>query len=165
MNTEITAREVRLISSASEQLGVLPIQEALRLAGEQNVDLVEVSPQASPPVCRLMDYGRFKYEQHKKDREAKHKRRNLELKEVKFRPKIDEHDFQTKARLVRRLLDGGDKVKVTLMFRGREVIYTTLGEQLMARVAAEAGETVIIERRPRLEGKAMIMILAPKPAG
>ena len=135
------------------------------MAEEKELDLVEVSPNVDPPVCRMIDYGRFKYEQNKKEKEAKHKRKTLELKEVKLRPKIDEHDYQVKSKLTRRLIEEGDKVKVTLIFRGREAVYTGLGEKLMERLAKETADICVVERRPKLEGRNMIMILAPKSEG
>jgi translation initiation factor IF-3 len=163
INNEIRAREVRVIDNSGGQLGIMSVREAVALAEERELDLVEVSPNTDPPVCRLMDYGKFKYEQSKKDREARHKRKTLEVKEVKMRPKIDSHDYQIKAKLARRLLEEGDKVKVTMMFRGREVVYTNLAEKLMDRIAEDCGDLCVVERKAKLEGRNMIMILAPKP--
>lgn len=144
-------------------------RDALKIALERELDLVEVSPQAKPPVCRLMDYGRWKYEAAKKTREAnqatKVKKRAQEIREVKLRPKIDEHDYQVKSKMVRRLLTEGDKVKVTMMFRGREVVHAEIGLKLLQRVFTDTGEMAIIENKPRLEGKNMIMVLAPKVSG
>jgi len=162
INQRIRAREVRLINEAGEQLGILPLREALDLATEQNVDLVEVSPTSHPPVCRLMDYGKFKYEQQKKDRDARLRRRNLELREVKVRPKIDKHDYAVKCKTARRLLEEGDKVKVTMMFRGREVIHNDMAEKLLLKMAEDVQDLAVVERRPKLEGRNMIMILTPK---
>jgi len=163
VNSEIRAREVRVIDGQGNQLGILLCREALRMAEEKELDLVEVSPTADPPVCRMMDYGRFKYEQSKKDKEARLTRKTVELKEVTMRPKIDDHDLDVKRRLVKRMLEGGDKVKVTLMFRGREVVYPGLGEKLMMQIYEECASIAIMERQPRLEGRYMIMILTPKP--
>jgi translation initiation factor IF-3 len=144
-------------------------RDALKIALEREMDLVEVSPQTKPPVCRMMDYGRWKYEAAKKTREttklSKVKKRAQEIREVKLRPKIDEHDFQVKSKMVRRLLQEGDKVKVTMMFRGREVVHAEIGLKLLQRVFTDTGELAIIENKPRLEGKNMIMVLAPKLAG
>ncbi|MDQ7825615.1 MAG: translation initiation factor IF-3 [Candidatus Eremiobacteraeota bacterium] len=162
INKEIRAKQVRVISDAGEQLGILGTKEALAIAEEKDLDLVEVSPNTDPPVCKLMDYGKFKYEQAKKERDSKVKRKTLEVKEVKLRPKIDEHDFQVKSKIAERILKGGDKVKVTLMFRGREVVYTKLGEKLMERLFEEVAPLCLVEKKPKLEGRNMIMILAPK---
>ncbi len=144
-------------------------RDAYKLALERELDLVEVSPQTKPPVCRLMDYGRWKYEAAKKTREAakvqKVKKKAQEIREVKLRPKIDEHDYQVKSKMVRRLLTEGDKVKVTMMFRGREVVHAELGLKLLQRVFNDISELAIIENRPRLEGKNMIMVVSPKVAG
>ena len=164
VNKEIRARQVRVIGSSGEQLGILHIREALRVAEEKSLDLVEVSPAADPPVCRLMDFGKFKYEQAKKEKDSKIKRRVLEVKEVKLRPKIDENDFNVKKSTAERILRAGNKVKVTLMFRGREVVYTELGKKLMTRLAEELEQISSLERVPKLEGRNMIMILAPKTA-
>lgn len=141
----------------------MPTFDALRLARERGVDLIEVSPNAVPPVCRLSDYGRLKYEQNKRDREARKKAHNMELKEVKLRPKIEEHDYQVKYRTAERLLQDGDKVKVTIMFRGREITYSHQGRQLLDRVAKDTAKIAMVEREPRLEGKNMFMILTPRP--
>jgi len=157
-------REVRVIDADGSQLGVLPTAEALRLAEEKELDLVEVSPQGNPPVCKIMDFGKFKYSQSKKDREGHKKRKSQQLKEVKLRPKIDPHDFHTKSKLVERLISEGDKVKVTIMFRGREIVYSGHGQQILEKIAQEVGAAAVVERPPRLEGKSMIMILAPKGA-
>lgn len=141
-------------------------RDALRLAQERDLDLVEVSPQTKPPVCRLMDYGKWKYEAAKKNREASkantQRKRVQEIREVKLRPKIDEHDYQVKSKMVQRLLSEGDKVKVTMMFRGREVVHANIALKLMERVFNDSLELAIIENRPRLEGRNMIMVLAPK---
>ena len=162
INKEIRARQVRLIGDDGEQLGILAIREAINLAEERGLDLVEVSPATDPPVCKLMDYGKFRYEQSKKEKDSKVKRKSLEVKEVKLRPKIDEHDFQVKKVTAERILKAGDKVKITLMFRGREVVYTKIGEKLMDRLHEELSSICALERSPKLEGRNMIMILAPK---
>ena len=161
------APEVRLNGPENEPLGVVPIQEALRLAGEYDVDLVEVVPTATPPVCRLMDYGKFKYQEQKKAAEAKAKQTVIEIKEVKFRPGTDDGDYNIKMRNIRRFLADGDKVKVTLRFRGREITHQELGLALLDRIRADLADSVVVEQFPKLEGRQMIMMLAParKKAG
>lgn len=151
-----------MIDDQGQQLGVISLKEAQRLAEEREKDLVEISPTADPPVCRLMDYGRFKYEQSKKDREARAKRKMVELREVTMRPKIDEHDFQVKHRMTKRLLEDGDKVKVTIRFRGREMAHPELAMGLLERLYQELAGFAVQERAPRMEGRFMHMILAPK---
>ena len=160
-NEQIRAREVRLISDAGEQLGVLPTFEALRTARERNLDLVEVAPTAVPPVCRLLDYGRFKYEQTRKEREARRHQKVALLKEVRLRPKIDEHDVAFKTRLVLRFLQEGDKVKVSVVFRGRELAHPEIGQGLLRKVFAGLENGAAIEKPIAMEGRAMTMILAP----
>ncbi len=164
LNEEIRAKEVRVNSSTNEQLGVMPLKEALRLAMEQNLDLVEVAPTAKPPVCRIMDYGKFKYEQQKRDKEVKKKQRTVVVKEVKVRPNIEDHDYEVKFKNAVRFLEDGDKVKLTVMFRGREVSHPELGKKVLDRMAAQlkSMDMVIVEREAKLEGKNMIMILSPK---
>ena len=164
VNKEIRARQVRVIGENGEQLGILHIKEALRAAEDHSLDLVEVSPAAEPPVCKLMDYGKFRYEQAKKEKDSKFKRRTLDVKEVKLRPKIDDNDFNVKKNTAERILKTGNKVKITLMFRGREVVYTELGKQLMMKLSEELEPICTVERAPKLEGRNMIMILAPKSA-
>lgn len=154
--------DVRVVDADGKQLGVMATAEALRLSVERDLDLVEVSPQSNPPVCRIMDFGKFKYEQNKKDREIHKKRKSQHLKEVKFRPKIAPHDFATKSKLINQLLQEGDKVKVTIFFRGREIVYAAQGKKILEKVASEAAESGVVDREPKLEGKMMIMILAPK---
>ena len=163
INDQIRIRQVRVIDDAGEQLGVMPTEQALELARSKGMDLIEVSPTAAPPVCRISDYGKLKYEQSKKDKDARKKQRNYELREVKLRPKIENHDYEVKARMARRLLEDGGKVKVTIMFRGREITYASFGRKLLDRMANDMSDVAIIEREPRLEGKNMFMILAPKP--
>lgn len=162
VNRQIRAREVRLIAADGSQVGIVNIRDAQRQATEQSLDLVEINPNSKPPVCKIMDYGKFKYEQSKKERESRQKRKTFELKEVKFRPKIDVHDYETKKRIVIRLLKGGDKVKVTLMFRGREVVYRKQGFEMLQKLAEEIEEFGTLERRAKSEGRNMTMILAPK---
>ena len=161
------APEVRLNGPNNEPLGVVPLQEALRMAGDLDVDLVEVVATASPPVCRLMDYGKFKYQEQKKAAEAKAKQTVIEIKEVKFRPGTDDGDYNIKMRNIHRFLVDGDKVKVTLRFRGREITHQELGLALLDRIRADLADSVVVEQFPKLEGRQMIMMLAParKKAG
>ncbi|GAB6172448.1 translation initiation factor IF-3 [Paradesulfitobacterium aromaticivorans] len=161
INEEIRAREVRLVGEEGEQLGILSGRDALQIAHEKSLDLVEIAPTAKPPVCKLMDYGKFKYEQSKKDKEARKKHKVTEIKEVKLRPNIEDHDFETKARNAQRFLNDGDKVKVTIMFRGREITHPDLGKKLCLRLAEFVKVEANIEREPKLEGRNMIMILTP----
>ncbi len=163
INEEIKAREVRLIDVDGTQIGIVPFKEALRIAAERELDLVGVAMQARPPVCRIMDFGKYKYEMSKRDREARKKQRVISVKEIKMRPSIEEHDFQVKARNISRFLSDGDKVKVTLIFRGREIIHPHIGEKLLQRLAEEVASIAVVERPPKLEGRNMIMILAPRP--
>lgn len=162
INEEIRVKEVRLVSGDGEQLGIVPIKEALRMAQEKELDLVEVSANAKPPVCRIMDYGKYRYEQSKREKEARKKQRIISVKEIKLRPNIEDHDLDTKSKNIARFLKDGDKVKVTMMFRGREMAHSELGKQLLDKVAVEMQEIANIERHPKIEGRNMIMILAPK---
>jgi len=162
INEEIRAKEVRLVSGDGEQLGIVPLKDALRMAQEKELDLVEVSANAKPPVCRIMDYGKFRYEQSKREKEARKKQRIISVKEIKLRPNIEDHDLQTKSKNISKFLKEGDKVKVTMMFRGREMAHAELGKHLLNKVAAEMQEIANIERQPKIEGRNMIMILAPK---
>lgn len=162
------APEVRLIGPDNEQLGVVSLAEALRLAGEQDVDLVEVVAAANPPVCRLIEYGKFKYHEQKKAAEAKSKQKVIEVKEIKFRPGTDDGDYNIKMRNIRRFLEEGDKCKITLRFRGREITHQELGLALLQRIRDELGDTILVEQFPKLEGRQMIMMIAPgrkKPGG
>lgn len=151
-----------MISPTGEQLGVVSLREAMTLAEEQNVDLVEISPTAKPPVCKLMDYGKYKYEQSKKRDEAKKKQKQVQIKEIKFRPGTDDGDYNIKMRNIRRFLADGDKVKVTLRFRGREMAHQELGAQLLKRVEADLIEEGTVEQFPKMEGRQMVMMVAPK---
>jgi translation initiation factor IF-3 len=164
LNEEIREKEVRVIGSDNEQLGVLPTKEALRIAEEKELDLVLIAPAANPPVCRIMDYGKFLYEQAKKDREAKKKQKIVDIKEVRLSPTIEEHDITIKANNARRFLQDGDKVKVTVRFRGREADYSHIGFEILKSFSDRLEEVCIIEKPAKLEGKNMIMILAPKRA-
>ena len=163
INEEIRAKEVRLNSVTNEPLGIVQLQDALRMAIEQNLDLVEVAPTAKPPVCRIMDFGKFKYEQQKREKEVKKKQKIVTVKEVKLRPNIEDHDFEVKFKNAQRFLEDGDKVKVTIMFRGRELSHPELGRKVLDKMALQIKDIANIERGAKLEGKNMIMILAPKP--
>ena len=156
------APEVRLSGPENEPLGIVSLQEALRMAGELDVDLVEIAATANPPVCRLMDYGKFKYQEQKKAAEAKAKQTVIEIKEVKFRPGTDDGDYNIKMRNIRRFLAEGDKCKITLRFRGREITHQEIGMALLQRVAEDMVETAKVEAYPRMEGRQMLMVLAPK---
>lgn len=156
---------MRVVGADNEQLGILPLSQALSLAESQQLDLVEVSPTAVPPVCRIMDYGKFKYQQSKKQQEAKKKQAQVVVKEVKLRPKTDEHDLQFKIKHVRRFLEEGNKAKVTLVFRGREITHMEIGKGSLDRIAEDIQDVGIIEVRPKMEGRAMFMIVAPKNKG
>lgn len=155
-------KEVRLIGADGEQLGIKPIREALQIALDANLDLVNVAPTAKPPVCRIMDYGKYRYEMQKKEKEARKNQKIVEIKEVRLSATIDEHDFQTKLRNVVKFLNEGDKVKLSVRFRGREIAHASIGQKVLERMAAEVDELSVIERRPKLEGRSMIMILSPK---
>jgi len=161
VNERIRAREVRLVAPDGAQIGVKGIDEARWLADQLGLDLVEVAPDAKPPVCRLLDYGKYKYDQSVRQKEAKKKSTRTVIKEVKLRPKIDDHDFETKRRAAERFLRDGDKVKVTLMFRGREITHPELGRALLERMSSDLGAVSVIETMPRLEGRNMTMLLGP----
>jgi translation initiation factor IF-3 len=167
INDRIRAREVLLVGANGEQLGVKPTPEALSIAGEQDLDLVEVAPNANPPVCRIMDFGRYKYEQEQRRKESRRHTTNVVIKEMKFRPKIDSHDYTTKMRHVERFLGEGSKVKLTIMFRGREMAHPELGLKILQRIAEEVTEIAIVEASPRQDGRNMTMVLHPtkKPDG
>ncbi|HEV8310630.1 MAG TPA: translation initiation factor IF-3 [Methylomirabilota bacterium] len=162
VNEGIRVREVRVITADGEQLGILPIGEALRIAAERELDLVEVAPEAAPPVCRIMDFGKFKYQQSRRAKDARKKQTIIQVKEVKMGPKTDEHDFQFKARHVRRFLEEGNKAKVTIRFRGREMAHTELGRKLLDRMSQDLQDIATIESHAKLEGRNLVMILTPK---
>jgi translation initiation factor IF-3 len=163
LNREIMAPMVRLNGVNNEPLGIVSIQDALRMSGEADVDLVEIAATADPPVCRLMDYGKFKYLEQKKAAEAKSKQKVIEVKEVKFRPGTDEGDYNIKMRNLRRFIaEDGDKGKVTLRFRGREITHQDIGMRLLERIRDELSDVAVVEHMPKLEGRQMIMVLAPK---
>jgi translation initiation factor IF-3 len=162
VNEEIRAREVRVVTEEGEQLGIFIPREALRLAQERGLDLVEVAPMAKPPVCRIMDLGKFKYEQSKREKDARKKHKIISIKEVRMTPKIDTHDFEVKVSAAEKFLKDGDKVKATVRFRGREIVHADLGKQLMLDMAQALKEICTVEREPKVEGKNLIMILAPR---
>ncbi len=162
VNEDIRVKEVRLVSEDGEQLGIVPIREALAMAEEKGVDLVEVAPSAKPPVCRMMDYGKFKFEQSKREKESRKKQKIISIKEVKMRPNIEEHDFQVKAKNARKFLAAGDKLKFTIMFRGRQITHPELGEKLCIQLAKELSDISAVEKQPKVEGRNMVMILVPK---
>ena len=162
INERIRAREIRVIDDEGKQIGILPPYEALKMAREKNLDLVEISPTAQPPVCRIMDYGKFLYQQEKKEREAKKHQKQIVVKEVKFRINVDDHDYETKKNHVVRFLEEGDKVKATIFFRGREMTRTNLGRQILERLIKDVEDKGLVEFRPRQEGNTLHAILAPK---
>jgi len=161
INKQIRAEEVRLIAGDGEQIGIKKIGEALKVADEQDLDLVEVAPMARPPVCRIMDYGKYKYEMEQKAKRARKHQTSIVIKEIKIRPKIEDHDFEVKKKHVERFLRGGAKVKVTIMFRGREMTHTDIGRGLLDRLCEEVEEMGVVESKPKLDGRNMIMVLAP----
>ena len=163
VNHRITAPEIRLIGAEGENLGVVTPARGVQLAEEVGLDLVEISPNARPPVCKIMDFGKFKYEQQKRESEARKKQKTIEVKEVKFRPNTDTHDYNVKMRNVVRFLENGDKVKVTLRFRGREMAHQNLGRELLERVAEDIKDIGKVENMPKMEGRQMIMMIGPLP--
>jgi translation initiation factor IF-3 len=162
INEEIRVPSVRLIDQNNEMQGVVPIREALARAADVGLDLVEISPNQSPPVCKLLDFGKFKYEQQKKKNEAKKKQKVMEIKEIKIRPNIDDHDYGVKMRAMKAFLEEGDKVKVTLRFRGREMAHMDLGAKVLDRVRSELEVMAKVEQMPRVEGRQMVMVMTPK---
>ncbi|MCX7775532.1 MAG: translation initiation factor IF-3 [Rectinemataceae bacterium] len=162
INEQIRVREVRLIDEKGEQRGIVPTLEALKIARELGLDLVEVAPQSVPPVCKLLNYGKFKFEQEKKIKDAKKRSKVTELKEIRMQPKIAEHDLDFKANHVREFLEDGNKVKVTIRFRGRELAHTEIGEDILKRILAKLEGCYVLERPPAMEGRFMSMVLQPK---
>jgi translation initiation factor IF-3 len=162
INEQISSPSIRLIDEAGEMVGVVPRREALTRAADIGLDLVEVSPNADPPVCKILDYGKFKYEAQKKRNEARKKQKVIEVKEIKMRPGIDDHDYDVKMRAMIRFLEEGDKVKVTMRFRGREMVHQELGLKVLERVRGQVEELAKVEQTPRLEGRQMTMVIAPK---
>ncbi|MEW6059847.1 MAG: translation initiation factor IF-3 [Actinomycetota bacterium] len=161
MNDRIRAPQVRLVGPDGAQIGIVSTQEALRRAQELDLDLVEVAPQANPPVCRIMDYGKFKYERDIRQKEARKKQARVEVKEIKFRPKIDPHDYGTKRGHVERFLKAGSRVKVTIMFRGREMAHTDLGRRILDRLVEDLKDLAVVDTAPRQDGRNMVMVIAP----
>lgn len=162
MNHEIKAREVRLIGADGKQLGVMPLREALRYAQETNLDLVKIASNAKPPVCKVMDFGKYKYEQSKREKEARKNQKVINVKEIRMNPTIDEHDFQVRLKNTLKFLQEGNKVKVSIRFRGRQMAHTKLGEEVLNKMAENIKEYGIVERMPKMEGRSMIMILSPR---
>ena len=161
-NEEIEAAEVRVIDAEGEQAGVMALASAIELARDVGLDLVEVSPTAEPPVCRIMDFGKYLFEQNKKSQSAKRKQKHVHVKEIKFRPGTEEGDYRVKLRKLTEFLEGGDKTKVTLRFRGREMAHQDLGAKLLARVRGDLEEYGVVEQMPQMEGRQMVMVIAPK---
>ncbi|NOZ29043.1 MAG: translation initiation factor IF-3 [Chloroflexi bacterium] len=161
VNEEIRAREVRVIDENGQQLGIMPTREALAMAQERGLDLVEVAPNATPPVCRMLDFGKYQYERAKRAREARRAQKRIEIKEIRLRPKTGEHDIAYKLRDARRFLQSGAKVKVRVRFRGREITHLDVGRELLDRIAEELSDIAVIEQRPSLDGRSLLMVLAP----
>lgn len=162
VNDDINVPNVRVVGQDGAQLGILSLGDALAVAAEAGLDLVEVAPGASPPVCKILDFGKFKYAEQKKKSEARKKQKTIEVKEIKMRPNIDDHDYDVKLRNIRRFLDDGDKVKVTIRFRGREMAHQDLGMKVLDRVREEVDELSKVEQFPKLEGRQMVMVIAPR---
>ena len=164
INEDITDKEVRLIRNDGEQLGIVPAAQAQKLPAEKNLDLVKIAPQAKPPVCKIMDYGKYRFEQSKREKEAKKNQRVIEIKEIRLSPNIDVHDFDTKVGHARKFLSAGNKTKVSIRFRGREMTHTDLGLTIMAQFAEKCADIASVEKPAKLEGRQMLMFLAPKSA-
>ncbi len=162
INWGIRAQEVRVIDSDGKQAGIMPLKEAMKIAEEQGLDLVEVAPNAKPPVCRVMNYGKYKYQQSKRSQEARKHQTVIQVKEVKLRPRTEEHDFQFKLRHAKRFLSEGNKVKISILFRGRELAHPEFGRDMMNRFLEEVKDLMVVEQAPRLEGRNMVMVVAPK---
>ncbi|HEY7905786.1 MAG TPA: translation initiation factor IF-3 [Wenzhouxiangella sp.] len=161
-NEDIIAREIRVVGPDGEQIGLMRVPDALEKARELNLDLVEIAPQAEPPVCRIMDWGKYRFEQAKKTQASRKKQKQIQVKEIKFRPGTDEHDYQVKMRSLHRFIEEGNKVKVTLRFRGREMAHQELGRDILKRIESEMAAETTVEQFPRVEGRQMVMMLAPK---
>ncbi|PQM58314.1 MAG: translation initiation factor IF-3 [Rhodobacteraceae bacterium] len=161
VNEQVVCREIRLIGAEGENVGLIAPENALNMATEVGLDLVEISPNAEPPVCKIMDFGKYKYEQQKKESEARKKQKTIEVKEIKFRPNTDTHDYDVKMRSVTKFLDNGDKVKITMRFRGREMAHQELGRQLLERVSEDTKEIGKIDSIPKLEGRQIVMLINP----
>ena len=164
INDEIRDREVRLVSESGEQLGIMSAHDALAKAEEAGLDLVKISPKATPPVCKLMDYGKFRFEQTKREKEARKNQRVVEIKEIRMSPSIDVNDFNVKLRNAQKFLADGNRCKITVRFRGREMAHTNIGQDLLLKFAEECGEIAVMDKSPKLEGRHMSIFLSPKPA-
>ena len=164
LNEDISDKEIRLIGSQGEQLGIMAPADALRIADEQGLDLVKISPNAVPPVCKLMDYGKFRFEQTKREKEARKNQRVVEIKEIRMSPSIDVNDFNVKLRNAQKFLADGNRCKITVRFRGREMAHTNIGQDLLLKFAESCGETAVMDKSPKLEGRHMSIFLSPKPA-
>ncbi|KEF39552.1 bacterial translation initiation factor 3 (bIF-3) [Schinkia azotoformans MEV2011] len=162
INEEIRAREVRLVGANGDQIGIKSRNEALEMAQTANLDLVMVAPNAKPPVCRIMDYGKFRYEQQKKDKEARKNQKVISIKEVRLSPTIEEHDFNTKLRNAIKFLEKGDKVKASIRFKGRAITHKEIGQRVLDRLAEQCAEIAVVEQKPKMEGRSMFIVLAPK---
>jgi translation initiation factor IF-3 len=162
VNDAINVPEVRLIDESGDNVGVVSVRDAMQMAADAGLDLVEISPHASPPVAKILDYGKYKYEAQKKANEARKKQKTIDVKEIKMRPNIDDHDYQVKMRSIQRFIDEGDKVKVTMRFRGREMVHQDLGLAVLNRVRDELEEVAKVEAHPKVEGRQMIMVIAPR---
>jgi translation initiation factor IF-3 len=162
VNTQINVPSVRLVDEGGEMVGVVTLREALQMAADAGLDLVEISPNAQPPVCKILDFGKYKYEAQKKKNEARKKQKVIEVKEIKMRPGIDDHDYDVKMRAIHRFLEEGDKVKVTMRFRGREMVHQELGMKVLERVRGDLDTRAKVEQLPRMEGRQMIMVMAPR---
>ena len=165
MNERIRVREIRVIDDTGQQLGIMPPPQALAIAKQKGLDLVEISPTAVPPVCRIMDFGKYQYQEQKRSREARKHQKVILVKEIKFRPKVDEHDYQFNRKHIERFLEEGDKVKATIFFRGREMAHPEIGRRILERLVSELSEVAIAESVPRLEGNQMHTILSRRPQG
>jgi len=163
VNEQIRAREVRLIGEDGKQIGIVPLREALNAARERNLDLVEVAPKASPPVCRIMDYGKYIYERAKREREARKAQKTIEVKEIRLRPKTDEYHRGFKIKRAREWLENGAKVKVRILFRGREITHAEIGREILREVAEQLADVAQVEQQPNMEGRSMLMVLGPRP--
>jgi len=161
-NERIRVREIRVIDDTGEQLGIMAPQQALAIARQKGLDLVEIAPTAQPPVCKIMDFGKYQYQEQKRAREARKHQKVIEVKEIKFRPKVDEHDYQFKKKHIERFIEDGDKVKATIFFRGREVAHPEIGRRILERLVAELGDLIVVESSPRMEGNTMHTILSKR---
>jgi translation initiation factor IF-3 len=162
INEQIRDKEVRLIGSDGEQIGIVPIKEAQKLANEKNLDLVKIAPQAKPPVCKIMDYGKYKFDAAKKEKEARKKQKTISVKEIRLSASIEKHDFQTKMKNAQKFIKDGDKVKISVVFRGREMMHTQKGSELLQQAISILDELVVVEQKPKLEGRNMVIVVAPK---